>query len=60
MGVELLDWVVWILYLLVLLVTSVCTPIAMVCLVRIARSLGEMVGHIADLKRELEEMKRKE
>ena len=37
-----------------------CMIIATVSLVRIARSLGEMVGQIDDLKRELEEMKRKE
>ena len=33
---------------------------ATVSLVRIARRLGELVGVCADLKRELEEMKRKE
>ena len=34
--------------------------IATISLVRIARHLGEMVKSITDLKRELEEMKRKE
>ena len=37
-----------------------CMVIATISLVRIARSLGEMVGKSDDLKRELEEMKRKE
>ena len=36
-----------------------CMVIATISLVRIARHLGEMVGQITDLKRELEEMKEK-
>ena len=41
-------------------VVFTCMIIATISLVRIARSLGEMVGQITDLKRELEDMKRKE